>query len=110
MKTSEVHIGDKIGQLIVLDKTRKVTSGWNRTVFKCKCSCGNICYYPAMQLHPNKKCSNGVHRMRITKIKIFQDMVGVALHCVMNGKILIIFLIGIGRNQIMKYYLSQNNR
>ena len=73
MKTSEVHIGDKIGQLIVLDKTRKVTSGWNRTVFKCKCSCGNICYYPAMQLHPNKKCSNGVHRMKYIRPEGLDD-------------------------------------
>lgn len=48
-------IGQKIGMLIVLEKTNKRDKR-TRVLYKCQCECGNIVYYNSSDLKQNVSC------------------------------------------------------
>ena len=48
-------IGQKIGMLVVLEKTNK-RNKQGRVLYKCQCECGNIVYYNSSDLKQNVSC------------------------------------------------------
>lgn len=64
MRDSECHVGDKIGHLTLLEKTRMFASGSNRISYICKCDCGKVVTRTVNSLRPNASCGAGLHNRK----------------------------------------------
>lgn len=56
-------LGQRFGRLVVIDSApnKKCKGGQTKTVWKCKCDCGNFCYVTTQELRKGDTVSCGCY-------------------------------------------------
>lgn len=64
-------LGQRFGRLVVIDSApnKKCKGGQTKTVWKCKCDCGNFCYVTTQELRKGDTVSCGCYASEQKKIR-----------------------------------------